>query len=150
MCPSSSRFPIDPTSTIQFIHRPLLAEHIRTCDPRPSMAFSEARRFQPEVNKNWKYDNIKAVRLFVPGFPTHRINGAQLQMETTIWHKFTQHGGLREELLSTGDAELIEVCGCYYHPASTRFTLKFRTPTRMRFGVVVPMERAGTSWAKRL
>jgi len=41
------------------------------------------------VNKNWKYDNIKA-------------------METTIWHKFTQHGSLREELLATGDAELIE------------------------------------------
>ena len=76
------------------------------------MAFSEARRFQPEVRQDWKYYNIKAVRLFVPGFPTHWVNGARLQMETAIWYKFTQHRDLKEELLATGDAELIEVCGC--------------------------------------
>ena len=42
--------------------RPGLAEHIRTCSDRPSMAFSEARRFQPEVRSDWKSVNIKAVR----------------------------------------------------------------------------------------
>lgn len=30
-------------------------------------------------------------------------------MDVTLWHKFTQHSDLREELLDTGDAELIEV-----------------------------------------
>ena len=32
-------------------------------------------------------------------------------MELTIWYKFSQHRELREELLATGDAELIEVRG---------------------------------------
>ena len=31
-------------------------------------------------------------------------------MDETLWHKFTQHSDLKEELLSTGDAELVEVC----------------------------------------
>lgn len=31
-------------------------------------------------------------------------------MDETIWLKFTQHRDLQAELLSTGDAELIEVC----------------------------------------
>jgi predicted NAD-dependent protein-ADP-ribosyltransferase YbiA (DUF1768 family) len=31
-----------------------------------------------------------------------------IQMETVIWHKFTQHRSLKEELLATGDAKLIE------------------------------------------
>ena len=30
-------------------------------------------------------------------------------MDRAIYHKFKQHHDLREELLSTGDAELIEV-----------------------------------------
>ena len=76
------------------------------------MAFSEARRFHPEVRHDWKYDNIKAVCFFVPSFFTHRVNGARLQMDTALWYKFTQHRDLMEELLATGDAELIEVCGC--------------------------------------
>lgn len=38
-----------------------MAEHIRTCSDRPSMAFSEARRFQPEVRNDWKEINIQAV-----------------------------------------------------------------------------------------
>jgi len=85
---------IYPTSehlfqSLKFAHRPLLAEHIRTCDPRPSVAFSEARRFQPEVRQDWKQYNIKA-------------------MEIAVWHKFTQDRDLKEELLATGDAELIE------------------------------------------
>ena len=42
-------------------HRPNLAEHIRTCSERPSVAFSEARRFQPEVRPDWKQVNIEKV-----------------------------------------------------------------------------------------
>ncbi len=30
-------------------------------------------------------------------------------MDEALWHKFTQHGDLKRELLATGDAELIEV-----------------------------------------
>jgi len=30
------------------------------------------------------------------------------KMEETLWHKFTQHRSLREQLLATGDAELVE------------------------------------------
>lgn len=37
--------------------------------------------------------------------PLHRP-----QMELTLYLKFTQHDELIEELVSTGDAELIEVC----------------------------------------
>ncbi|KAF5342038.1 hypothetical protein D9611_001974 [Ephemerocybe angulata] len=70
-------------------HRPNLAEHIRTCSERPSVAFSEARRFQPEVRPDWKQLNVP-------------------MMEEALWHKFTQHADLQAELLGTGDAELIE------------------------------------------
>lgn len=70
-------------------HRPNLAEHIRTCSERPSVAFSEARRFQPEARPDWKQVNIE-------------------KMDETLFHKFTQHADLQAELLGTGDAELIE------------------------------------------
>ncbi|KAI0090987.1 hypothetical protein BDY19DRAFT_886042 [Irpex rosettiformis] len=70
-------------------HRPGLAEHIRTCSEWPSTAFSEARRFQPEVRRDWIDVNIQ-------------------KMDETLFHKFTQHNDLREELLATGDAELVE------------------------------------------
>jgi len=70
-------------------HRPNLAEHIRTCSERPSVAFSEARRFQPEVRSDWKKVNIE-------------------MMDEALFHKFTQHSDLQAELLGTGDAELIE------------------------------------------
>ncbi|KAF7374359.1 DUF1768 domain-containing protein [Mycena sanguinolenta] len=70
-------------------HRPRLAEHIRTCSERPSVAFSEARRFQPEVRSDWKDVNIQ-------------------MMDLALWHKFTQHESLRKELLATDDAELVE------------------------------------------
>ena len=42
-------------------HRPNLAEHIRTCSERPSVAFSQARRFQPEVRPDWTKVNIEKV-----------------------------------------------------------------------------------------
>ncbi|KAF9479966.1 hypothetical protein BDN70DRAFT_806074 [Pholiota conissans] len=78
-------------------HRPKLAEHIRTCSERPSVAFSEARRFQPEVRSDWKQVNIE-------------------KMDETLFHKFTQHADLRDELLATGDAELVEVTMILLHP----------------------------------
>lgn len=31
-------------------------------------------------------------------------------MDETLWYKFTQHSDLKRMLLSTGNAELIEVC----------------------------------------
>ncbi|KAF7321664.1 DUF1768 domain-containing protein [Mycena kentingensis (nom. inval.)] len=70
-------------------HRPKLAEHIRLCSERPSVAFSEARRFAPEVRSDWKDVNIQ-------------------MMDIALWHKFTQHESLRRELLATEDAELVE------------------------------------------
>lgn len=33
-------------------------------------------------------------------------------MEDALWHKFNQHSDLKAELLSTGNAELIEVSRC--------------------------------------
>ncbi|KAI5120713.1 hypothetical protein M0805_007674 [Coniferiporia weirii] len=70
-------------------HRPLLAEHIRLFSDRPSSALSEARRFQPEVRRDWKDVNVD-------------------MMDTALWHKFNQHPDLKQDLLGTGDAELIE------------------------------------------
>ncbi|KAH8112674.1 hypothetical protein DFH11DRAFT_1689859 [Phellopilus nigrolimitatus] len=71
-------------------HRPLLAEHIRLFSDRPSAALSEARRFQPEVRSDWKSVNME-------------------MMDIALWHKFNQHQDLKQELLDTGNAELIEV-----------------------------------------
>jgi predicted NAD-dependent protein-ADP-ribosyltransferase YbiA (DUF1768 family) len=33
-----------------------------------------------------------------------------MQMDETLWHKFTQYPDLKQRLLSTGDAELLHVC----------------------------------------
>ncbi|KAF9790507.1 hypothetical protein BJ322DRAFT_998827 [Thelephora terrestris] len=76
--------------SFKFTHKPKLAEHIRTCSSRPSVAFSEARRFAPEVREDWVLMRLSA------------------QMETTIYNKFMQHKDIRRQLLATGDAELIE------------------------------------------
>lgn len=83
------------------------------------MAFSEARRFQPEVRQDWKHYNITAVRLFDYDSKLLKADDGRLQMEVAIWHKFSQHRDLKEELLATGDADLIEVCCC--HPFPLRF-----------------------------
>jgi len=53
------------------------------------MAFSEARRFAPEVRKDWRHVNIA-------------------KMDEVLLLKFTQHLDLQAELLATGDAELVE------------------------------------------
>ena len=84
------------------------------------MAFSEARRFQPEVRQDWKHYNIKAVRIFDPDFNLLKAYDVRMQMEVAIWHKFSQHRDLKEELLATGDAELIEVCFCLLFPPRIR------------------------------
>ena len=63
------------------------------------------------MRQDWKQYNLKAVCSMVLSFSANRINGVPPQMEIAVWHKFTQHRDLKEELLATGDAELIEVCG---------------------------------------
>jgi len=70
-------------------YKPHLAEHIRTCSDKPSVAFSEAQKYQHEVRPDWKQIKLE-------------------KMDTTLWHKFTQHRSLKEELLATGNAELVE------------------------------------------
>jgi len=72
-----------------FEHRPLLAEHIRTCSKWPSDAFSEAHRFQSEVRSDWQSVKVQ-------------------MMEEVLRLKFEQHSRLKRELLATGDAELVE------------------------------------------
>ncbi|KAG8872139.1 hypothetical protein FRB98_000259 [Tulasnella sp. 332] len=67
--------------------RPLLAEHIRTAGQQPRVALTEARRFAPEARKDW-YD-----------------------MEQVVFLKFQQHPSLKQQLLSTGDAKLVENAG---------------------------------------
>lgn len=69
--------------------RPDLAEHIRTCSTRPRVVFDEAHRFSPEVRSDWLQVRIE-------------------MMDFVLWHKFSQNRHLKEELLSTGDAELVE------------------------------------------
>jgi len=75
--------------SFKFTHKPRIAEHIRTCDPRPSKAFAEARAYQADVRPDWKQVNIQ-------------------MMDVALLHKFDQHDDLRDELLGTGDAELVE------------------------------------------
>lgn len=86
---------IYPTSehlfqSLKFLpHRPELAEHMRTCSKRPRAVFEEAHRFSPEVRPDWLKVRIE-------------------MMDVALWHKFTQNTHLNNELLSTGDAELVE------------------------------------------
>ncbi|KAF8890344.1 DUF1768-domain-containing protein [Mucidula mucida] len=75
--------------SFKFEHRPRLAAHIRTCSRAPRVAFSEAQRFEPEKRSDWRNVSIA-------------------KMEETVFLKFTQHEDLKDELLRTGNAELIE------------------------------------------
>ena len=55
-------------------------------------------------------------------------------MDAAIWHKFTQHKDLRDELLATGDADLIEVR--YRDPShliSATLTLKIQNSDKDAF-----------------
>jgi hypothetical protein len=49
-------------------------------------------------------------------------------MDKTLWHKFTQHPDLKDLLLSTGDAELIEVF--YFIVSSLRYKSHLLQTTR--------------------
>ena len=88
-------------------HRPLLAEHIRLFSDKPSVALSEARRFEPEQRKDWKDINIAKVWYSV--MISLELYRHISKMDIALWHKFDQHQDLCQELLSTGKAELIEV-----------------------------------------
>ncbi|KAL1724538.1 hypothetical protein EV715DRAFT_269037 [Schizophyllum commune] len=70
-------------------HKPYLAEHIRTCSSAPLRALIEARRFEPENRRDWEERKVE-------------------KMEKALWYKFTQHLDLWQELVNTGDAELVE------------------------------------------
>ncbi|KAF9002456.1 hypothetical protein BDQ17DRAFT_1168524, partial [Cyathus striatus] len=69
--------------------RPDLAEHIRNCSDLPRIALFEAKRYERSGRPDWMEVNVQ-------------------KMDETLWHKFTQHEDLKEELLDTGDAELVE------------------------------------------
>ena len=69
-------------------------------------------------------------------------------MRKVLWYKFTQHSSLFYELLSTSDAELIEVCTCWYYQFA--FTnLVARTHLWMLSGGLARMGTAETSWEER-
>lgn len=75
-----------------------------------------------------------------------------VQMEITIYHKFTQHKDIRRQLLATGDAELIEVrvmCSLTFTNYKVLTDLR-RIRTKTRIGAVEPMERARTSLGRLL
>ncbi|KAG6369588.1 DUF1768-domain-containing protein [Boletus reticuloceps] len=68
---------------------PQIAERIRTCGPKPIRAFDEAHRHKTAVRSDWSQVHIS-------------------KMETALNLKFTQHQDLKQMLLDTGDAELLE------------------------------------------
>ncbi|KAF8546463.1 DUF1768-domain-containing protein [Imleria badia] len=68
---------------------PQIAERIRTCGPKPVSAFDEAHRHKTAVRSDWSQVHVS-------------------KMETVLKLKFTQHRHLKQMLLDTGDAELVE------------------------------------------
>jgi len=70
-------------------HEPEISEHIRTFSDRPRVALTEARRYAAEVRADWRDVNIS-------------------KMDEALFYKFKQHPDLMQELLDTGEAELIE------------------------------------------
>ncbi|KAJ3808586.1 hypothetical protein F5876DRAFT_45717, partial [Lentinula aff. lateritia] len=70
-------------------YSPRIAEHIRTFSDLPRIARMEAHKLRAEQRADWKEVRIE-------------------KMELTLYLKFTQHDELIEELVSTGDAELIQ------------------------------------------
>ncbi|EGN91903.1 hypothetical protein SERLA73DRAFT_191875 [Serpula lacrymans var. lacrymans S7.3] len=86
---------IYPTSehlfqSLKFLRdNPEIAEYIRKFSDNPRDAFNEAHRHNDKVRSDW-------LRI--------RID----MMDLVIGHKFRQHKHLKDELQSTGDAELFE------------------------------------------
>ncbi|KAJ7928132.1 hypothetical protein B0H13DRAFT_2653299 [Mycena leptocephala] len=72
-------------------NRPDIAEKIRTISNSPRDAFNEARVHKADQHRDWLKMNMNIAK-----------------MEIVVWHKFTQHEDLKQELLGTGDAELVE------------------------------------------
>ncbi|KAJ6601252.1 DUF1768-domain-containing protein [Mycena vulgaris] len=72
-------------------NRPDLAEKIRNVSDseHPRKAFELAGKYTADKHPDWFKMNIA-------------------KMDIVIWHKFTQHEDLKQELLGTGDAELVE------------------------------------------
>ncbi|KAJ7114660.1 hypothetical protein C8R43DRAFT_831833, partial [Mycena crocata] len=73
-------------------HRPDLAESIRTSSKSAAHARKQDKRYSAYRHPNW--DGMKIQK-----------------MENVLWHKFTQHDDLKQRLLATGDAELINYSG---------------------------------------
>ncbi|KIK92350.1 hypothetical protein PAXRUDRAFT_830033 [Paxillus rubicundulus Ve08.2h10] len=68
---------------------PQIAERIRTCGDKPMQAFDKAHKYQRNVRSDWAQVHIQ-------------------KMEIALELKFTQHTDLKQKLLDTGDAELVE------------------------------------------
>ncbi|KAG8220626.1 DUF1768-domain-containing protein [Butyriboletus roseoflavus] len=68
---------------------PQIAERIRTSGPKPMVAFDEAHRHKTAVRSDWSHVHVA-------------------KMEMALKLKFTQHQDLKQMLLDTGDAELVE------------------------------------------
>lgn len=79
-------------------------------------------------------------------------------MDRALWHKFTQHSELEEELLATGDAELIEVRpissslipGIFLLHNVSDADSSLRTRRSTHSGALEQMEREGMSLERRL
>ncbi|KAF5373706.1 hypothetical protein D9758_000959 [Tetrapyrgos nigripes] len=96
-----SRHPVDyggktyPTSehlfhAFKFMEEhPDIAEHIRTYSDSPRDALLQARRHKAEQRKDWFDVNVEV-------------------MDTVIYAKFSQHEDIKQELLDTSDAKLVE------------------------------------------
>lgn len=123
----------------QFLdHRPELAEHIRTCSPRPRIVFDETHRFNPEVRSDWLRVRIDMVCPSPPPLLWLRTHAGGVfgvaadvepQMDMVLWNKFTQNEHLKRELLSTGNAELVEVSDRFlFPPLSHRVRTHSRRP----------------------
>ncbi|KAH8100871.1 hypothetical protein BXZ70DRAFT_907037 [Cristinia sonorae] len=70
-------------------HRPDISEIIRTCSSRANVAISEARRYESQIRSDWQSVKLR-------------------KMEEIVALKFEQHRDLRDQLLDTGDDELVE------------------------------------------
>ena len=69
-------------------------------------------------------------------------------MDITLYHKFTQHLNLKQELLSTGDDILVEV-SCYPADVRLSFTLQCRIRIKTRSGESAPTEVGEMNWDMR-
>lgn len=96
------------TFAAQFVHKPNLAEYIRICSHLPEQARREAHLMKSEVRADWSRVSLQIVSAKLTA---HLITRSiSIQMDAVLWHKFNQHPMLKKELLSTGDAELRQVC----------------------------------------